>query len=1216
MMPAELQQALRDVEPAAVVVAPRILENMVRQVGRLPGFVWKVPHRKSLIVDRQTLFRHVDQEELALGADQLLPQTVMLLAWTEAEEPETADRKALLRKYWQRLFHASVHMALDNLWAEGKLTAAGVRERVDRLGPVRFAEIRSVLIEDHYLAPDADDRAVYIEFAAVFLELLCFAPHLLSIYFPGLHDIDEVGKLVSADVEPQALYERTRLTGATEPPARTASTSEEAHEYYWKLVHSSDQAAQQGNVVRSAILRQRASRVAPPARAYATRQAALTQLLGLVDRLQAPLELSPAEMEEWRKHLPALLDKADQGTHPVEAALLYDLQKVCLDHEREIYALDLVEWGMSGGRRPIQRPLPSQRVVRVARTLRAAAPRLAMARLNDDDRNQFAVLLQEAVQRSEEQVRARFRPLLTQTLHDVGLNPRNPLEATAFHKVVEELIDRIIASGFVTFGDLRDTLSRSALKLPDLSDPQDFIRGDPLRRLDRRLGTLLDGVYRPSEFYVRWLEQFTALNFGTPLGRLLTLFVTVPFLGAFLLLEMVSMGLELLPTGVSRPNALPDQVTLHAPDRTTLEEYLSAKPDFVTKWQDGQLWVFRRGSEELTGFLENGDVPKAVLRPGVSPHGMNLKAPDNETIDAYLRAPSYDVHAEDPARKEPPNPLAPPSETVSLPTVPGFKAVYSKGNWLESKGNWWIFPEGTNDTEVRAFTRGVEIPNAIFYPAWVLLGFFGIGLLHSTQLRQYCAQVGAAALRPMRAILVDGPFWLMRHTLLKEVIASWSFQLFYWYVFKPLILAGVVSVVFLPEQYRTLFVAGLVFLAAMFFINSRPGQAVSATVVQAVVRFAELLRAGLIPGMFDLIVKLFKQILHLGEALLFAVDSRPAMIARAVLSLVWFPIAYLIRFNMVVLIEPCFNPLKLPIVTIATKLMLPLLPLIYSSLAEVFSPYLGNVVGKVLAWWIMFWSPDVFGFVFWEMKENWSLYRANRRPALGAVSLGGHGETMRGLLQPGFHSGTVPRLFARLRQAERRARRTGSFGGVRASQSALNEVEEAVRLFMGREFCELLTATSLWQGEQPSVGKVTLATNQIRIELQHAAHADRPLCLEFENRDMCLTAGIAAPGWLDQLPTAQRVVVENALVVLYKLAGIDRIRERAPRQAAEPATAAEVPARPFREIPVTWEQCVQCWSLGSPTTPPPRLLDEGFDLVAGPPPKKGTQLIIPAENPI
>ena len=94
-------------------------------------------------------------------------------------------------------------------------------------------------------------------------------------------------------------------------------------------------------------------------------------------RLETALELTRSESVEWAKDMGALLDKADQGTRPVEADLLFDLQKVVLDSEQGIYAVSLVDWFFSGGRRPIKRPLPSQRQVRVIRHLRDAAQRLS-----------------------------------------------------------------------------------------------------------------------------------------------------------------------------------------------------------------------------------------------------------------------------------------------------------------------------------------------------------------------------------------------------------------------------------------------------------------------------------------------------------------------------------------------------------------------------------------------------------------------------------------------------------------------------------------------------------------------------------------------------------------------------------------------------------------------------------------------------------------------
>src|SRR5262249_6820498 len=69
----------------------------------------------------------------------------------------------------------------------------------------------------------------------------------------------------------------------------------------------------------------------------------------------------------------------------------------------------------------------------------------------------------------------------------------------------------------------------------------DFIHGDPLLRLDRRLAVQLDGVYRRSEFYLRWLQRFTSLGFGTQIGRWLTRNVTLPFGGALLTVEFLQI---------------------------------------------------------------------------------------------------------------------------------------------------------------------------------------------------------------------------------------------------------------------------------------------------------------------------------------------------------------------------------------------------------------------------------------------------------------------------------------------------------------------------------------------------------------------------------------------------------------------------------------------------------------------------------------------------
>ncbi|MBI3408265.1 MAG: hypothetical protein HY040_07900 [Planctomycetes bacterium] len=1023
MTPVQLQEALQAVEPAAVLVTPSVLDKIIRQALKLPAWMWSVPHHESWIVDRQLLFRHVEQEDLLVKPDRLLPATVLLLELPESRENHLGDERYLLREYWRRLFHASVDLAFINQAMEGKWTAEVVEDRVGRLGRTVFEEIRTVLEQENRLPPHADDRTVYFEFVAFFWEMHYFARPLLGSFFPGIADLAAAERIAGQDVDAEGFMRRTRLPGSAELPAETRTRSREAHEYFDKLIAESDAANGKGNVVRGAIQRRKAARVAPAPQAYETRRQAIDALDRLLDRLQPALELASDELPQWRKHIPELLDKADQGSHPPEAAILFDLQAVCLDFEREIYTLDLVEWILTGGRKPIKRPLLSQQIVRVTRHLRGIVQRLNLARLSDADRKDLAGLLQQALQRCEARVRERFRPILFSALEDVGLKPVNPPERTAFRKMVEELLDRIIEYGFLSFSDLRDALSRNQLKLPDLADPQDFIQGDPLLRLDRRLATLLDGVYRRGEFYLRWLERFTAINFGTKLGRLLTLYTTIPFGGAFLVLLAIQHFL-LQPLGA----------------------------------QEHPLWM-----------------------------------------DVVL---------------------------------------------------------------------------------WLSLGAFFLGLLYSSQVRKRFGEGCKTAWRNLRLVVFDFPVWVWRNAHLHRIISTWTFQIGYWYVFKPLVLCGLLWL-FQPNIFETWLGAVIAFLGANFVINSRAGRAVAEGIGQAFINFFAMLRAGLIPGIVRLMVQFFKHVMHLTEAILFHVDewlrfrkgdSRTALAFRVVLGLLWWPIAYFVRFNLVVLIEPCFNPLKFPVCSLAYKVLLPLYGTIGAWLSGILSPVLPDFLAVALVGWLLWWGPDVFGFLFWEIKENWSLYRANRGRALKPVPIGAHGETMRHLLQPGFHSGAVPKLFRRLRRAEMQARQTGNFSGVRSCRAALDEVEEALRQFVDRELLVLLDQDPGWQGQVPRIGQILLATNRVQIELILPGKDEGVLWLDFEKCASQLIAGLRDIETLERLPTERRRSLHNGLALLFKLAGVDTVvaGQREAAMGAVPISWKDVvrsfPDRPTGEI--------------------------------------------------
>src|SRR5262249_45956728 len=162
---------------------------------------------------------------------------------------------------------------------------------------------------------------------------------------------------------------------------------------------------------------------------------------------------------------------------------------------------------------------------------------------------------------------------------------------------------------------------------------------------------------------------------------------------------------------------------------------------------------------------------------------------------------------------------------------------------------------------------------------------------------------------------------------------------------------------------------------------------------------------------------------------------------------------------------------------------------------------------------------------FWELKENWRLYRSNRPAALQPVTVGHHGETMLQLLRPGFHSGTVPHLYDRLRHEELQAARTGLWRAARTCRHRLEEGEESVRVFVEREFLAVLRLSGSWRDQVRRLGAVELATRLIRARLEHDGYPGQAVRLAFVERSGWLLARVEETGWLPQLPQTQRAAL-------------------------------------------------------------------------------------------
>ncbi len=330
---AELEQAVRTTDPAAFLILPRILRRVIKQDRRLTGFGLRVPHRKSYVIGREPLLQVVDKAELGLAEDAVLPKWVVLLARPDPRKLTAMPADDILIRCWRLLFHARVHMVLEERTACGALSPAAVRQRIRRLGPAGFDEIRTVLGQEDLLLPPRSDESIYAEFVATYLELRHFAGSFLARYFPGLENLEAIDGLVGLDVDAADLFRATRPLGAPEPhdryelaelaslptepdlsvggPASPAGAPAPPAKHpsgimYRRLMRKSQRPTSLGNVVRAAIYRTRAERFAPPEFVGRVRSAIKMDVYRLIRRLQAALELDDASPQPWQESLFAL----------------------------------------------------------------------------------------------------------------------------------------------------------------------------------------------------------------------------------------------------------------------------------------------------------------------------------------------------------------------------------------------------------------------------------------------------------------------------------------------------------------------------------------------------------------------------------------------------------------------------------------------------------------------------------------------------------------------------------------------------------------------------------------------------------------------------------------------------------------------------------------------------------------------------------------------
>lgn len=1027
-----IEQSLRAAVPEAIFASHRVVRRIILADLDLPIPRARMPHGESIVLTPMRLLELAD-DVWALPSE--TPDHLLLIARPDAEAFQ-GDIDGLLRAYWRLLAHGCIDLAARRLLSK-PTDIPHILQQLPQLGELQLAEARSVLTREARLRDPDDPREVVAEFLAMALELATFAPREFHAWFPAVDDPEAlVGRLQSL-VDMDAILAKTRPTLlATADPVSTGPAPPSSHRVTtsprtWSrltrrrrafLRRWTGLAARRGNDVRAALLHWKLGALADgnPIAAERARRGLARRTAGLMRRLDRAVSLGEATPGDVNSLLMTLVEEARGSAWSPAARLLYDLQKICVDSEREGYRTQLLSWLLTFGRKRLIRPLPRQRTALVHRHVAAALRRLPSLALSSDMVEIANALLLPAIETTAANVRSRLAPAIHHSLTTAGLVPRTLVEEAAFDALVDEVVHDIANRGFESFGNVRDAISRNQVKLHDLQGVRELVLGDPLLLANRRLSRHLDGAYTRAPGYLSLMQRLSAVAFGVPLGRQLTLHVLLPFGGALV------------------------------------------------------FWL----------ALEH------VVEP---------------VTDYALGHP---VH------------------------------IYSQ--------------------------TGVFLTGVFF---WLVM--------HLPAFRLKLAEAGRAIATGISHVLFVLPQKLLKNPVVEGFLRSKPVRVFRRYLWSPVMFTFIVWLM-VPQEGGWLsrsnpWLREVVFFASLGVLNSKLGRFLEEQVLDAITRAIRQLHATLILGLLTWIVDLFRHAMDFVEGMLYAVDeqlrfrsdeSRWSLATKAVLTTLWSGVDWVIRFCITLLIEPQLNPIKhFPVVTVSHKLLVPMIPMIAGQLVA--ATGLERGLALTIVTFVSTATPGVFGFLAWELKENWRLYAANRATVLKPVQVGSHGETMPRLLVPGLHAGTLPKLFAKLRR-QLRADQTGM--GMVPADEALAELASDIDTFVKAECLGLLRRTTLFADIEFTVAEVRLATNRVVFTIAAPALGTEPLKIAIFQIKGRVTSDLVAAGWMTSLNGEQLLLMQQMLEGLAALCGADHIAT-----SHTVSTPRQTPAIDWLDWQATWE---------------------------------------------
>ena len=1089
---------------------PRVLQRLVRRHLGDDSPNLTIPPLGHYLMPREVLLIGLEDENpdaLAIIEGLNLPDPVILMPMPSAQELAAAASEHWLRRYWGRRFEAEVARAWQAARADNQDHATfGARGLVRVIGERAFHEARMLLEQDRRVVLDLDDETLCRQWVGFVTYLRYFVPGARAYFFPAIRDWDRLDRWLKdsgLDLPPPRHGRRwPQLLSRSRPSGFDGAPDYEPELPLDLPFGRNDPDLADGANTVLPLLAKPAPTFVGETRAGASPNRTAAES----DRMAARIE---ARCREALRQASALTRKPGWP-----ASVWRDLAER-LTPAMDLLATLLDRWSARGDSAP---PgwVPAARLHLFRHGVQAAF-RAEMA-------GRYGAALRHLCLAAH-----RYRDMTPSPVAGVEWGGGDAVERTLAerqHEIVEALAHNLAATWKL---DSRSTRVLEHLIERLLDEPATARFSSPCSRLLRDLERIfLEGradYYRLQPGVWLWSGGQKPLRLG------------LPFQGSLKALRALNVAKTRL-----------DQLPWSGAEVAYFSAPLRTLGDSIGQRLRQRLQPRLRGLLDAAGFLPDEPRQRVArnvlqeelfqtilrrwhlrftdLRDAVARNEWRLPDPGWRELLLGDRLARFDRQA-----------------SAALPGVYRPGEFYLKGLqqlsaplFGASAGRWitrfLLFPFGVAFIGLEALGFLLSLTPMAHGPARLVNSgsVLGVGaglivLIHTERGRKAAAAFG----RGCRWLFVEFLYRRLARWARWGRAARWLryplVRLGSRYLLEPLLIGlafalppiGIAGGLSLEADGLPAFLLALGFILGSVLRNSQSGRRLLDGAITGFVAFWRRVHHALLAGLFRWVIDLFGWLMHGIEQALHQVDEavghhrdegRGVMVVKAIVGPAWRAFSYLVHFYAAVLVEPQINPIKhFPVVTVADKLMLPFFPALTTALLAPLDPILPRFVGLPLATVTVLLSPGLFGFLAWELNENWKLYRANHPDRAQPARFGPHGETLYTLLQPGFHSGALPAAFAELREAIglENEREYPCPQRLRQAEARLNEVLESLRAFVARELVFALmercrAAGYEWAEATVTTLEVATAALDIRVALyplgREGAGGDEPIMLD------------------------------------------------------------------------------------------------------------------------